>query len=118
MTGYKAFSYNTIPDLWQHQAKAVYQVMGLWAIWCHWLEVWNVVIEVGYVNAAEVAELWLSECMLRLKQELIFRLARVSRCDAILGRSQQLCGQQLCEWFSVFGMVHGCMQWVTVGGHT
>ena len=41
--GYIDFRYNDLTDLWLPSAKAVYQVMGLWALWCQWLEVWNVI---------------------------------------------------------------------------
>ena len=74
-TGYRDFIYNNITDLWQHKATAVYQVMVLWTLWCQWLELWNVMIEIGCVDAPTVARTWLDECMLRLKNELILRLA-------------------------------------------
>ena len=80
---YKNFDYNSITDLYLPQAQKVFQVMGLWAIWCQWLDVWSAVIEAREVGGIDdvvgltqgLIASWVDDTMIRFKQELILRLA-------------------------------------------
>jgi len=74
---YKDFDYQDIPNLLCTVSPVnVFKVTVLWALWKQWLHSWSEMIDQGY--AADLDALrhnWLSECMLNLKTELIFRLA-------------------------------------------